>query len=275
LHLKVIISILVLVVATVFTTHSNAVENRTAGGRSPGIANASVALTGAESIFQNQAALGFEKDLSVIIAYESRFLMKEYAHMSLGLVIPSALGNFGIGFYQFGSRIYRENKVGLAYARTFGENISVALQFNYFSETIPENRDPNTSFNVEAGMLFRISEKISGGLHVFNPTLAKLNTTGGQQKLPWTIRLGKVWYISRQLLWSVEAEKHERHSWIIKTGIEYQPNPLFFLRAGINGTSFQPTGGAGIHFGKFIFDIGFSYHGNLGFAPATSLCFVL
>jgi hypothetical protein len=264
-----------MVLATAFTIHSYAVENRNAGGRSQGLANASVALTGVESVFQNQAALGFEMDLSAIIAYESRFLMKEYAHMSLGLVIPSALGNFGVGFYQFGSRIYRENKVGLAYARTFGENISVALQFNYFSETIPENRDPNTSFNVEAGILFRISEKVSGGLHVFNPTMAKLNTTGGQQKLPWAIRLGKVWYISSQLLWSVEAEKHERHSWIIKTGLEYRPNPLFFLRAGINGTSFQPTGGVGIHIGKFIFDTGFSYHGNLGFTPSTSVCIVL
>lgn len=272
---KVICRILILVAVTVIAIHSNAVENRTAGGRSAGLANASVALTGAEALFQNQASLGFEKNLSAIVAYESRFLLKEYAHMSLGVVIPSTIGSFGASFWQFGNNIYRENKVGLAYARTFGDNISGALQFNYFSETIPENRDPNTSFTVEAGMFFRISEKVSGGIHIFNPLVAKLNTPGGKQQLPWIIRVGEVWYISRQLLWSVEVKKQEDQPWIVKTGVEYQPHPSIFLRAGVFGSSFQPTGGVGFHFGKFIFDIGFSYHGNLGFAPATSLCFAL
>jgi hypothetical protein len=158
-----------------------------------------VALSGTEGLYHNQAALGFEKNLSAIFAYESRYFLKEYAHMSLGVVIPSAIGNFGASFWQFGSGIYRESKVGLAYARTFGENISGALQFNYFSETIPENRDPNSSFTAEAGMMFRISEKVSGGIHVFNPVMAKLNTPGGKQLLPWIIRVGEVWYISQQL----------------------------------------------------------------------------
>jgi hypothetical protein len=271
----VISSILVLVAVTVFAKHSIAVENRTAGGRSAGLANASVALIGAEALFQNQAALGFEKNLSAIVAYESRFLLKEYAHMSLGIVIPSDIGSFGAGFWQFGSGVYRENKVGVAYARNFGENISGALQFNYFSETIPEKRDPNTSFTAEVGVMFRITEKVTGGIHVFNPLMTKLNTPGGKQQLPWIIRVGEVWYLSKQILWSVEVEKHQNHPWIIKTGLEYQPHPSLFFRAGVIGASFQPTGGAGFHFGKFIFDIGFSYHGNLGFAPATSLCFVL
>lgn len=275
MSLKVISRILVLVAVTVVAINSNAVENRTAGGRSTGLANASVALTGAEALFQNQASLGFEKNLAAIIAYESRFLMKEYAHMSLGVVIPSTIGSFGASFWQFGNNIYRENKVGLAYARTFGDNISGALQFNYFSETIPENRDPNTSFTVEAGMFFRISEKVSGGIHVFNPLMTKLNTPGGKQQLSWIIRVGEVWHLSKQILWSVEVEKHQNYPWIIKTGLEYQPHPSLFFRAGVIGSSFQPTGGAGFHFGKFIFDIGFSYHGNLGFAPTTSLCFVL
>lgn len=259
----------------VFSIKSEAVENRTAGGRSAGLSNASVALNGAEGLFHNQAALGFEKNISAIFAYESRYFLKEYAHMSLGVVVPSAIGNFGASFWQFGSGIYKENKVGLAFSRTFNMKYSGSLQFNYFSETIPENRDPNSTFTVETGMLFWLSEKVSGGIHLFNPVMAKLNTPGGQQKLPWIIRVGEVWYISRQILWSVEAEKAETHSWIIKTGFEYKPHPLFCVRAGVFGPSFQPTGGAGFYFGKFVFDIGFRYHGNLGFSPVTSLHFVL
>lgn len=275
MHPEVKNTLLILVSIAVFAVHTKAIENRTSGGRSAGLANASVALKGAEGLFHNQAALGFEKNISAIFAYESRYFLKEYAHMSVGIVVPSGIGSFGAGFWQFGSGIYKENKVGLAFSRTFGEKISAALQFNYFSATIPENRNPYSTFTIESGMIFRFSEKVSGGLHVFNPLMAKLNMPGLMQKLPWIIRVGEVWYISRQILWSVEAEKVETHSWIIKSGFEYKPHPLFCVRAGVFGPSFQPSGGAGFYFGKFVFDIGFHYHGNLGFSPVTSLHFVL
>jgi hypothetical protein len=250
-------------------------ESHTAGARSSGLAHSIVALEGIEGLFHNQAGIGFEKQLTALLLYESKFMLKELALMSAGLVIPARMVNFGISFRQFGTGVYRDSKIGLAMTRTFGENVSAAVQFSYFFEKIPEIREPMTAFTLEAGCLVKLSEKVTGGIHLFNPVKSPVKTPGGDSIMPLRIRVGEAWRISHQLVWSFEVEKENSMPWLIKSGMEFKPERRVSLRAGVIGRPFQPTAGAGFHLGHFGFDIGFSYHGNLGFAPAAGIFIIL
>lgn len=243
----------------------------TAGARSAGLAHSIVALEGIEGLFHNQAGVGFEKQLTALLMYESKFMVKELAMMSAGLVIPARIVNLGISYRQFGIGVFRDSKFGLALTRTFGENVSAAVQFSYFSEKIPETREPMRALTLEAGCLVKLSERITGGIHLFNPVKSSIKTPGGDLSMPFRFRLGEVWYISQQLLWSCEVEKDTSRRWQIKSGMEFKPVRRFSIRAGVTGRPFQPTAGAGFHFGHFGFDIAFSYHGHLGFAPAAGI----
>ncbi len=267
--------LLLLIAVVAATLCCSGQELHTAGARSAGLAHSIVALEGLEGLFHNQAGVGFEKQLSVLLMYESRFMLKELALMSAGLVIPARIVNFGISFQQFGTGVYKFSKVGLALTRTFGENVSAAVQFSYFSEKIPEIREPMTAFTVETGCLVKLSEKVTAGIHLFNPVKSSVETPGGVIHMPFRFRVGEVWYISPQLLWSCEVEKESSVPWLIKSGMEFSPARRVSLRAGVTGRPFQPAAGAGFRFGHFDFDIGFSYHGSLGFAPAAGICIPL
>jgi hypothetical protein len=263
------------IASLLFALTVQATGNRFTGARSLAMANAVVALEGVESLFQNQAGIGYTGNLTAIAVHESRYGIKEYALMAAGMIIPSQSGNWGIGFYQFGKGIYRENKLGLAYSRLFGENFSAGLQFNYFATAMPENRSLFRSFTAEAGLMVRLAGNLSAGLHFFNPVLADLSADAEKFSLPWIVKLGYAWKINDALTWCMELEKDQIHPLFFKAGMEYRLHPVFFVRGGLHGSAFQPSAGTGIQFGRGIMDIGFSYHGNLGFSPAVTLNFII
>lgn len=269
------IKLLLLLTILLITRFTEAFENRQTGARSVGIAGSGVALTGVETIFINQAAMAYVSNFSVLTVYESKFLLKEFSYMAIGTIIPSSVGTFGASYAQFGREIYKETKAGLAFSRTFSDKFSAGLQFSYLAKKVPENRDPFQSVTVEGGILVKFSERLNGAIHWFNPFMSSLNTPGGKQKIPWIFKIGEAWQISPHLIWCIDLDKLSHLPWNVRTGIEYYPVQSVSIRAGVKGNPFQPTGGAGFNFGKVTFDIGFSYHGNLGFSPTAGLCFSL
>ena len=158
--------LLLLIAVAASVLCSSGRELHTAGARSAGLAHSIVALEGIEGLFHNQAGVGFEKQLTALLMYESKFMVKELAMMSAGLVIPARIVNLGISYRQFGIGVFRDSKFGLALTRTFGENVSAAVQFSYFSEKIPETREPMRALTLEAGCLVKLSERITGGIQI-------------------------------------------------------------------------------------------------------------
>ncbi len=252
-----------------------AFENRSTGARSIGMAGTGVALIGAESIFLNQAAMAKVSGLTFLTVYESKFFLKEFSFEAIGAIVPSSLGSFGLSYSRFGKVLYRENKAGIAYSRRFSDFLSAGVQFSYLSNVLPENRDPFYSVTFEGGLLLSISDRLSGAVHFFNPFGSTINTPNGKIKIPWAFRIGEAWKVSPQLLWCVEAEKKQQTNWVIRTGLEYYPVETVAFRIGASGNPFRPTGGMGFHFRKFVFDIGFSYHGNLGYSPTAGISYSL
>ena len=255
---------------------TSAFENRISGARSAALGNATVADSHPESLLQNTAGLGFLHRITALTVYESKYSVKEYSQISAGILIPAGkYGNWGFSVCQFGTGEYREYKLGLLYARTFGQKWAAGLQFDRMSVWFPENITPAMAFTMEGGIIYRPDERWHMGVHMFNLTNSPFAMRAAKIPLPWSFRFGESWRITYGLVWSVELEKVQNHPIVVKSGIEFMPLPGFYLRSGFSGRPFYPSFGTGFLISRIMVDMAFSYHGNLGFSPLVGLNYSL
>ena len=262
-----------LLLSDLFLTAGQGLINTSA--RSVSMANAVVASPSNESLFSNQAGLAGIRDFLVTVTYESKYGLNEYSTMAIGSVIPFAKGTAGISFSQFGRKLYRISKTGVAYSRNFGESLAASLQFDVLSESFPENSLPFMTMTVEVGMIATISPSVKMGFHLCNPFSYTKSAVVPMHRIPSVFRCGVAWIISKELNYFGEIEKMSGTLPFIKTGIEFTALSAFRLRAGVQGVHLQPSAGFGFIKDRLMVDMGFSYHGNLGFSPIITLNYCL
>lgn len=260
-----------LLAISLFPDRVSAVDNRQPGARSGALSASVVALPGIESLFHNQAGLAYLDRASFYLAFESGYLLKELSLMAAGVACPTNQGTFSTSFYRFGSDLYSSCKLGAAFSRKFGQFVSGGFQFNLISEKYPENKSPFTAWVAELGIIAGNPQKFLAGFHFFNPMMARMKTAWGAEPLLRSIRAGCSWIPGEGVILCSEVEKSSRSKPLYKTGIEFTPHPLLSFRAGVCCKPLKFTGGAGFRFGKVNFDIGFSYHGNLGYSPLAGI----
>jgi hypothetical protein len=266
---------LIFMMPLMFALASPALENRLPGARSAALAHASVALDGSEAIFHNPSLLNFGHGLFCTLSYESRFLLKELSLMAAGISTSSGYGSFGVTFSQFGTGIYRENKLGLLYAKKLSNRISTSVGFDYLSERLPENSRPFSAVTVEIAAAARINQKITTGILFFNPVMTKLAIPGENVAIPWEFRAGNAWNVTDQLLFCSEMDLIRGNPVRLRTGLELNPCAVISFRLGISGNPLQIAFGAGFKMGCYVFDIAFYQQGNLGFTPVAGFRFKL
>ena len=98
--------------------------------RSNGVANASVAFTGINSILNNQAGLAELENMGFLLSAEQRFVLNDLNNFGVGFAIPTNSGTFGISVNYFGFEDFNQSKIGLVYARKLMEKLSVGIQFD-------------------------------------------------------------------------------------------------------------------------------------------------
>lgn len=266
---------LAIILSIIAAAHSVALENHTSGARARALSNAMVTVPDVWATFHNQSTLAMLSAFSAGVFYESRFMVDELSHTAATLAIPAKPGTFGLSFSQFGSGTFKEHQLGLAFARMFGNKLAASVQFDYFSARFPENENAHGFATFEAGVLFRASEQISMGAHLFNPVQAGITTIEDKQKMPVVLSFGCHYQFPEMVLVAVEAEQNFDKQLLIKAGIEFMPAKNLSLRFGVSGKPLNYTAGIGYRVGKIITDIGFGYHGNLGVTPSISIQFEL
>ena len=247
-------------------------ENWAIGGRSAGMANASVTLNDLWAIHNNQAGLSEIKNISAGIYYENLYGLKELGLKSGAAVLPTKSGVFGISLSYFGYSQYNENKIGLAYAKSFGNKFSAGIQLDYLSTHIAENYGNTSAIAAEIGLLYKINKKINIGAHVYNPTRTKI-ADYNDERVPTTFRLGLSYLISEKLIVAFESEKDIQYKPSFKAGFEYHAVKQFYFRAGISTNPILNSFGFGLEFKNFNLDFATSYHQALGFTPQVSIIF--
>ncbi|HOI31648.1 MAG TPA: hypothetical protein PLC47_02690 [Bacteroidales bacterium] len=240
------------------------------GGRTAGMGNASVALSDFWSIHNNPAGIASQKNIAVGIAYQNRFMMQALSLQSAGIVAPTKIGVLGLSFNQFGYSLYKEQKLGLAYARDFGKVLRIGLQLDYFSTSFSDAYEKFQAISFELGVQYDVNEKLTAGAYLFNPGKVRLSEYT-DERLPVILRFGLAYQFSDQLVGTAEIEKDFDREASIRAGLEYYVLKKFFVRAGINTQPGIFTFGTGFDLGPVRIDLAGNLHHVLGTSIQSSL----
>jgi len=240
------------------------------GGRSAGMAGASLTLGDPYSLFNNIGGLGRVQDHAAFAAYQNRYGVTEFQVVGAGAVYAAGIGNAGVGFYKFGDDLYSEQRIHLA----FGNKIQMVslgvgldlLQYNV--ATVGSNR----TLAIQFGGIAEITPQLRFGAHIFNLNQAQINSETGE-KAPTVMKAGISFLPSEELILNAEVEKDLDFDEVFKAGIEYRIIENVYVRTGISTEPFLGAFGVGFHPKNLKFDYAFSNDSRLGSIHEISVAY--
>lgn len=240
------------------------------GARSWGLGNATVAIADKQSIFNNPAGLGFLTSDFVSTSYHNRYTIAGLNTFSLGANHNNKLANIGLDAERFGDKLYHEDKLGLALAKSTGR-VSLGIKVSYLQAAI-EGYAVKRTLLTQFGVIAKLNSALQLGFCAYNLTSARLFVS---QRIPTVLRLGLSYQPTKQLLLVGEVEKDIVSHALFKTGLEYQIVKNFYLRTGITSKLSNAHFGIGFQAKQFIFDYAASSHSVLGFSHHLTLAWQL
>ncbi|MBA4852322.1 hypothetical protein [Emticicia sp. BO119] len=240
------------------------------GARSWGLGNATAAIADKQSVFNNPAGLGFITDNYISTSYHNRYTIAGLNTFSLGGNFNHKIANIGLTIERFGDKLYHEQKLGLALARS-SNRVSLGIKVSYLQAAIEGYASKHTLLT-EFGVMAKLSSALHFGFSAYNLTTARLFVS---QHVPTVLRLGFSYQPARQLLLTGEAEKDLVLPTLFKVGLEYEIVKKFYLRTGITSKLNNAHFGIGFQAKQFIFDYAASSHSVLGFSHHLTLAYQL
>jgi hypothetical protein len=247
-------------------------ENLLLGARQAGLAGGGMCLADLWSVQTNQAALtGLEKTQTGVFLAQP-FMVKELSRAAFAVAVPRKFGVLALSFNSMGYKLYRDTKLGLAFARSFGPNFSAALQLDYLSTYIGENYGTRGAIAAEVSLLASLTPKLKMGFHLFNPTKASL-ADYNKEKIPTIAKLGLGYLVSEKIHVLLEVEKDLINKPVIRAGLEYFPVQFLYIRAGVASNPALNAAGFGLQWKKVRIDLAASFHPQLGYTPNLGLLY--
>jgi hypothetical protein len=244
-----------------------------AGGRSAAMAHASVIVEDAWAAINNPAGLSGADGISAGLYCENRFMLKELALQSGFVCIPVKTGAFGLSLMRQGYSAFNEMKAGVSYGMRMGRIMSAGIRLDYVCVQSGLEYDKNVNLaTFELGIVTRLNQDISMGIHIINP----VSVTGGPLQLSVKNSLVKVaigYSFSSKILMSVQAEKDLISGILFRAGAEYILIPGLCFRTGLSTEPFQLCFGFGYIKGRFAMDVSSTIHQHLGWYPQLSVHF--
>lgn len=214
------------------------------------------------SIFYNSAGISQIKNLSAGFFYSpAPFGLKELSVGSAVVIKNFSFGNLGVAFQTYGFDLFRENKISLAFAKSFWPEFNLGAKISYNSINI-SNYGDDYSIGFDVGILSNLSENLQLG---FAATNINRPTYGvKKEKLNQTFSGGISYRPISNLVLAFELEKEVRYPFNFKTGLEYLLVKYLALRFGFNTEPNHFTGGIGINYSNFQFNYAFISNNYLG-----------
>lgn len=248
------------------------VANDAIGARSTAMGGVNSTLSDLWSTNNNQAGLGFVKELSAGVYFENRFLLKETSYQAGAFVMPTKLGALGVSVASIGYSDFVETKAGLSYGQRFNEKFSVGIQLNYLRTSLTQEFGAKNNVTGAIGLMGKLSEAFTLGVHIYNPTRSKL-AEFDNERVPTIMKLGLDYRFSDKVIFALETEKDIDFDPIVKAGIEYHVAEILYLRVGISNNPTSSSFGFGLVLKEFILEASSSFHQTLGMTPGISLIY--
>ena len=253
---------------------SSAIERISAiGAREAAMALAVVALPGHFSIFQNQAFLAEEKFPSLNLSFRQPWLIKGYHESALSLVFPIPSAVLSLGVAQSAVATYKETSVSISMAKKLTRKLSAGICINYFFLNLPGTSQSTGSFQVDCGIGYQHSRRLSLGIHLRNCAQTAAETFQYNLLFPLVIRSGASCRLSEQLLLAGETTFEKVGGVAFRFGTEYKLIENFLLRGGLTTNPFQHSFGFGYRWRFCQLDFALVHHEILGYSPLFSINF--
>jgi hypothetical protein len=241
-----------------------------AGARSIAMGNANVVFTDSYSLLGNQSGLAFTEKMSALVSVERRFMLSEIQSLAAGIALPTKSGCLGLTMQRFGFEGFRQQKLGLIYARKLFQNFSIGSEIDYFQTRIPDYGSKGL-LSFEIGLMAKLGKQFLAGTHLSNPV--KIEMAEGQS-LPTIFKFGLAFLPSEKATAIMELEKDIDFPLRIKGGFEYCPVDVFCIRAGFSSNPSTIHIGMALRLNQtFRVDTSGSFHQPLGFSPAGTVIF--
>lgn len=241
------------------------------GAKSLSMGNTGTASEGIQSIYFGQAGLSTVEKFALEVSAEQRFTLSELSLASAALAFRvSNLGVAGLFISNYGLEEYREQKLGLSFARRLSEKISIGAQWSL--NTIRISEYGSTGFiGIDLGIASQLTDKLSVGLHLANPLERDIVDSETTSRL---INLGFQYTLSEKVYIMSDYRIISDHGNSFHFGIDYNIIEPLNFRMGID------TGGSSFHFGLAYglndngsIQGGFANHQYLGITPALSVSY--
>lgn len=224
------------------------------------------------SLQANGAGITAIKSPSAAINYVQYLIDTELSGQAVAFVLPMKNNFLGASFQRYGIAEYNEIKGTVALAKKFGNQLSIALSANYHQLKI-SNYGATTAFSIDAGIMYNLSEALTFGLYVNNPSLQKYGSTNVSASIPTVITIGAAYKLSNKLLAATTLKKDFDQKLDLALGIDYKLLDLISLRGGITAKPFKQYFGTGVNYKQLVFDLAFESDPNLGYTPQIALCY--
>ncbi|HET6557973.1 MAG TPA: hypothetical protein VFG54_11705 [Prolixibacteraceae bacterium] len=258
-------------IIVLFIVHlSEAQEVFTPASRSQSLAGASATLEDSWSVFGNQAGLAGIQRPVMGGTFQNRFLVKELSTSAGLFILPVQSSVFALSLYQFGKTAFRQEKLGIAYARSLNPRLQVGMQFNYYRYFMAEENKTVGTYGIELGCQYHLKKKTILGFHVLNPYKTAIKTYSGEYNYPVRYTLGSWFQLSNSFGFVTELEKQWSFPLIVKTGFEYDILDKLMLRTGFSAKPYQLTAGMGFEVKHLKIDLAVAYNQYLGNSPSAS-----
>ena len=242
----------------------------TPGSISNGLAGTGVTLDGIDAIFNNQAGLASIDSFSFIISSESRFTIQDLTIIGAGVSIPvGANGVFGLSASNSGLSDYKEQKIGLAYARSLFSNFDIGVQFDLLNVSIL-NFGNRTTGTFELGFMADIGKQFTISGHIFSPVTIAI--TEEDNDVNSRLRIGGTFAPSEKVKVHLELDKWYQNALSVRGGFEYMATPNIGIRLGMSSQPVLYSIGVSYNvFNNFSMDGAYATHPNLGGTPSLTL----
>ncbi|MEI6060738.1 MAG: hypothetical protein WCR72_08520 [Bacteroidota bacterium] len=242
------------------------------GSRSAGMGLASAAVSDLWSANNNQAGMAFYDRTAAGVYCENRFLVKEMGYQAGAVTFKTRYGVLGVTLGYSGDADYNTSKAGLAYALKLGNRFAAGIRLDYIGTVLGEEYGKRRNVTFDAGIMARMNEHITFGVHAFNPMHVKLSEYNNE-RIPATLNAGFGFTFSDKLLLTAEAYKNSEFPLEFRSGAEYRLSRTACARVGLATNPARYTFGFGLEMSKLTVDISSSMHQQLGYSPQVSLQF--
>ncbi|MBI5214899.1 MAG: hypothetical protein HY960_04040 [Ignavibacteriae bacterium] len=222
------------------------------------------------SIYYNPAGLSNLKNIQVALFYSPQTVgLSELSNGALAGMVPTSMGNFGLGVTSYGFDLYKELAFTLSYSRKISE-ISVGLNLNYQNVNI-KNYGSSGAVGFDVGFLVPVHRQVKIGLSATNlssPTIGE-----SKEQLARTFSVGVSYQPLQEFSLMLDYVKEIQQSASPRFGFEYWLVESVALRAGISDEPTSYSTGIGVRYSMFEVDYAFYTHQDFGLTHQASILF--